>query len=75
MSMKKHKAIAKLIDTLGGQTPAARALGVSAPTVNGWVSGKHGISPLVAMRAERVTGGKVAAVDLCPAIRAEMPAA
>lgn len=73
--MKTNKAILKLIDTLGGQTPAARALGVSQPTVNGWVSGKHGISPLIAMRAEKVTGGMVMAVDLCPAIRAELPAA
>ncbi len=75
MSMKTDKAIKKLVETLGGQTQTARSLGVSAPTVNGWLYGKHGISPLVAMRAERVTGGKVAAVDLCPAIRAEMPAA
>jgi DNA-binding transcriptional regulator YdaS (Cro superfamily) len=68
-------AIRKLVDLLGGQETAARALGVKQPTVSGWINGKHGMSAIVAMRAERATGGVVAAGDLCPELNDLTPAA
>lgn len=62
--MKSDKAIAKLIETLGGQAGVARALGVSQPTVFGWKAGLHGMNAVTALKAERLTG--IPAVDLCP---------
>ncbi len=73
--MDKQKAIDKLVTSLGGQTKAAAVLGVSQPTVNGWASGKHGVSVAVSIRAERVTGGEIRAADLCPELRGLIPAA
>ncbi|WP_020413147.1 transcriptional regulator [Microbulbifer variabilis] len=48
------------------QAKAAEALGVEQPTISNWLRGKNGVSPVSALRAEQVTGGKVKAVDLCP---------
>lgn len=58
-----------LISHFGGQKKTADALGVAQPTVSGWLTGAHGISPIVAMRAERKTEGKFKAVDLCPKLK------
>lgn len=71
--MKQTTAIKKLVDSLGGPTKAAAALGVKQPTVSGWLSGKHGVSAIVAMRAERVTG--IPAAHLCPGMVDLPPAA
>jgi DNA-binding transcriptional regulator YdaS (Cro superfamily) len=60
----------RLIDHFDGQTSTGKALGVSQPTVYGWLAGKHGMSPVVALRAQSVTKGKFRAVDLCPALAA-----
>ncbi|MBY6111185.1 helix-turn-helix domain-containing protein [Halomonas sp. DP1Y21-3] len=58
--------ISRLIKHFGTQERTAEALGVSQASVSGWSSGKHGISELHALKAERLTGGAVTAVELCP---------
>ncbi|WP_423186800.1 transcriptional regulator [Alishewanella sp. d11] len=55
-----------LIDYFGDQSVAAEKLGVKQPTVSGWLNGKHGMSAKTALKAERLTGGKFKASDLCP---------
>jgi DNA-binding transcriptional regulator YdaS (Cro superfamily) len=55
-----------LVEHFGTQKKAALALGVEQGTVSGWVRQKHGMSPIAALRAEEVTGGKFSAVALWP---------
>ncbi len=57
-----------LVAHFGGQTKTAEALDVEQGTVSGWVRGKHGMSPLTAMKAEAKTDGLFKAADLCPAM-------
>ena len=57
---------AKLIRFFGGQVKTAEALGVKQGSVNGWVNARHGLSPINAQKAERLTKGEVKAVELCP---------
>lgn len=60
------KVATELVEYFGGnQTATAKALNVKQPTVNGWLSGKHGISAGAATRAEKVTNGEFKAVNLC----------
>jgi DNA-binding transcriptional regulator YdaS (Cro superfamily) len=59
----------RLVDCFGSQEKAALALGVKQGSVSGWVTGKHGMSAIVAMRAEEVTGGQFKAADLCPDLK------
>jgi len=73
--MDTINAIKKLVDDLGGQVTAAAALGVKQPTVSNWINGKHGMSAIVALKAERLTGGTVQAVELCPELSDLTPAA
>lgn len=58
----------KLVDFFGGQVPTAEALCVNQGAVSNWVRGKHGMSPAVALRAERLTGGRFTAAELCPSV-------
>lgn len=58
----------QLVSHFGTQTKAADALGVDQTSISGWVRGKHGMSPAVALRAEKLTAGKFKAADLCPAV-------
>ncbi|QFT84940.1 hypothetical protein FIU88_08125 [Halomonas sp. THAF12] len=60
--------ISRLIKHFGTQERTAEALGVSQASVSGWVSGKHGMSALHAMKAEKATDGEILAVDLCPGL-------
>jgi DNA-binding transcriptional regulator YdaS (Cro superfamily) len=57
---------AKALVTFFGnsQTATASALKVKQPTVNGWLSGKHHISAVVALRAERITNGHFQAMEI-----------
>ncbi|MFC0708678.1 Cro/CI family transcriptional regulator [Azorhizophilus paspali] len=55
-----------LIAHFGTQQKTADALRVDQGTVSGWVRGRHGMSPVTALKAEAVTQGKFKAVDLCP---------
>lgn len=57
---------ARLVSHFGGQVKTAASLGVKQGTVSGWVSGRHGMSAKVALRAERETGGVFPAIELCP---------
>jgi DNA-binding transcriptional regulator YdaS (Cro superfamily) len=58
--------ISRLVKFFGTQERTADALGVKQASVSGWVSGKHGISELHAIKAEAVTGGAIKAIELCP---------
>src|SRR5690554_3493532 len=59
----------RLVKHFKGQMKTASALGVEQGTVSGWVRGKHGMSPLTALRAEQLTAGQFKATDLCPSLR------
>ncbi|MNJ58354.1 hypothetical protein D3C77_539830 [compost metagenome] len=55
-----------LVAFFGTQEATAEKLGVDQSTVSGWVRGKHGMSPVVAKRAEALTAGKFKKEILCP---------
>ena len=57
----------ELVAHFGTQDETAAKLGVDQSTVSGWVRGKHGMSPVVAKRAQVLTDGKFKKEDLCPA--------
>lgn len=59
----------QLVEHFGGQQKAASALGVTQPALSSWVNRRWSMSPIVALRAERLTDGKFKAQDLCPALR------
>jgi|AntRauTorcE11897_2_1112592.scaffolds.fasta_scaffold34377_2 DNA-binding transcriptional regulator YdaS (Cro superfamily) len=61
--------ITELIEFFGTQEKTAKALGASQVTVSGWLNGLHGMHPVTAMKAEKLTGGKILAVDLCPRLK------
>lgn len=63
-----NELFANLVKHFGTQDEAARRLGVDQTTVSGWVRGKHGMSPAVALRAERLTNGRFMAAELCPSV-------
>lgn len=66
----------QLVAHFGGQVKTAAALGVEQGTVSGWVRGKHGMSPIAAMKAEQATDGLFKASDLCVHLRGiSLPAA
>ncbi|MNO55171.1 hypothetical protein D3C76_456570 [compost metagenome] len=56
----------ELVAHFGTQEVTAKRLKVDQSTVSGWVRGKHGMSPVVAKRAERLTEGKFKKEFLCP---------
>ena len=62
-----HAIFKDLVAFFGTQEVTAEKLGVDQSTVSGWVRGKHGMSPVVAKRADRLTAGKFKKEDLCPA--------
>ena len=55
-----------LVAYFGTQDETAAKLGVDQSTVSGWVRGKHGMSPVVAKRAQDQTNGKFRKEQLCP---------
>lgn len=64
-----------LVAFFGTQETTAEKLKVDQSTVSGWVRGKHGMSPVVAKRAEDMTHGKFKKEALCPSFPwAEMAA-
>tara|TARA_R110001599_G_scaffold275738_1_gene476992 strand:+ start:3785 stop:3994 length:210 start_codon:yes stop_codon:yes gene_type:complete len=62
--------IQKLIKHFGSQRKTAEALGVKQGTVSGWATGRHGVSEVHALVAEKLTDGNIKAVDLCPRLNA-----
>lgn len=60
----------RLVEHFEGQAKCAKAIGVSQPTVANWLSGKHGVSAVTALRIELVTGGEFKAAELCPDLSA-----
>ncbi len=62
----------EVIIFFGGQSGTKTKLGVSQPTVSGWLTGKHGMSAKVALKAQRLSDGKFKASDLCSEL-AETP--
>lgn len=64
--MPKNQLFQDLVAHFGGQIKTGEVLKVDQSTVSGWVTGRHGMNPLNALKAERVTGGKFKAKDLCP---------
>ena len=64
-----------LVAFFGTQEATAEKLKVDQSTVSGWVRGKHGMSPIVAKRAEALSEGSFKKEDLCPSFPwAEMAA-
>jgi DNA-binding transcriptional regulator YdaS (Cro superfamily) len=55
-----------LVAFFGTQEIAAEKLKVDQSTVSGWVRGKHGMSPIVAKRAEALSSGAFTKEKLCP---------
>ncbi|MDF3917490.1 Cro/CI family transcriptional regulator [Salinicola salarius] len=58
----------QLVTHFGTQEKTAAALNVDQSSVSNWIRGKHGMSPLVALRVESLTRGEFKAVDLCPRV-------
>ncbi|MCH7381300.1 transcriptional regulator [Acinetobacter higginsii] len=69
MSELQKNIYQSLVDYFGGQESTAKALKVSQPLVSGWVRQNRKMSELVAIRAERATGGKFKSEDLCLSLR------
>lgn len=62
----------RLVTHFGDQGKTCNALSVGQSTVSGWVNGTHGMSPKIALRAERKTAGAFKAIDLCPDLAVEL---
>lgn len=67
--MPMTSPVNRLIKHFGTQEKTALALGVKQGTVSGWVTGRHGVSEVHALMAERLTNGAVKAIELCPRLR------
>ena len=63
--MNKTQIYQEVVDYFGDQTKTAALLSVKQPTASGWVNGKHKMSAGVALRVERLSGGKFLASQLC----------
>ncbi|GAA0693775.1 YdaS family helix-turn-helix protein [Vreelandella titanicae] len=72
--MSQTSTFQSLVGFFGTQIKTAELLKVDQATVSGWVRGKHGMSPAVALRAEKLTKGKFTAAQLCPAVFVQLPA-
>ncbi|MEH6641423.1 Cro/CI family transcriptional regulator [Vreelandella glaciei] len=64
----------RLVNHFGGQLHTAKALNVNQGAVSNWVRGKHGMSPAVALRVEKLTDGKFTRWQLCPSVFGQQPA-
>lgn len=64
-----HQEISKVIAHFGTQGKTAKALGCSQTTIFKWLHGKMNITPLYAIKVEKLTNGKFKASDLCPKLK------
>lgn len=71
--MNQTSTFQSLVGYFGTQIKTAELLKVDQATVSGWTRGKHGMSPAVALRAEKLTDGKFTAAQLCPSVFNEPP--
>jgi len=58
----------RLVAHFGGQQKTAVALGCTQPSVWAWLQGKVHMSAVLALKAEKLTDGKILASELCPAL-------
>ena len=56
----------RLVDHFRTQQATADAIGVDQSTVSGWVRGKFGMRPDLAVKAEKATNGAFSREELCP---------
>lgn len=59
-------AVKTVVDLLGSQAALARALKVSAPTVNQWIKGHRPVPQAMSPKIEALSGGAVSRRDLRP---------
>lgn len=71
--MDQTSIFQSLVSHFGTQIKTAECLKVDQATVSGWVRGKHGMSPAVALRAAKLTGGRFTAAELCPSVFVSLP--
>ncbi|WP_019518735.1 transcriptional regulator [Faucicola boevrei] len=65
----KNPNIEKLIEMFGkNQRELGEKIGVTQGTITGWLNNRHGVSIVNAKKIEKITEGKIKAVDLCPII-------
>ena len=66
LGMDTHNSLQRACDVFGGVSGLARRLGVKAPTVSQWVSGKRPIPAERCPQIEEATRGVVRCEDLRP---------
>lgn len=66
MIFAMNTQIEKACSIVGGQTALAKAIGVTTPTVNQWVSGIRPVPVERCVAIELATGGKVSRKHLRP---------
>lgn len=59
-------AVKTVVDFVGSQAALARALKVSAPTVNQWIKGQRPVPKALSPKIEALSGGAVSRRDLRP---------
>lgn len=64
-----NEQVQKLIDYFGGQVATAEELNRTQALISKLLNNKAKVSPLLAMKAEKVTNGAVKAIDLCPKLK------
>lgn len=61
--------ISEVIAHFGTQGKTAKVLGCSQTTIFKWLHGKMNITPIYAIKVEKLTNGKFKAADLCPKLK------
>lgn len=64
-----QQEISEVIAHFGTQGKTAQALGCSQTTIFKWLHGKMNITPIYAIKVEKITNGKFKATDLCPKLK------
>ena len=61
--------VKKLIDYFGSQVATAKALNRTQALISKLLNNKAKVSPLLAIKAEKITNGQIKAIDLCPKLK------